>query len=69
MCYVDFHTDDGIVTCGPFKTFEKAQDFALSVDPEVYGVAVFRSPETDEQPRRRRDTVTENMVYRHMERV
>lgn len=69
MHFLEFHTEDGMVKCGPFRTFEKAQDFALQVEPEAYSVVVFKSPETEPTPRRRRTTHTESATYKHMEKV
>lgn len=44
MWYCDFSASHGVVTCGPFPALSLAQDFALSVDPELFGYStvVFR---------------------------
>jgi hypothetical protein len=39
--YVDFHTENGVVQCGPFKTLDDACAFALSVDPDAYKTLVY----------------------------
>ncbi len=39
--YVDFHTKNGIITCGPFKTLDAAFDFARAVDGMSYSKIVF----------------------------
>lgn len=33
---VVFHTDDGHVRCGPFPSYERAQEFTMGMDPSAF---------------------------------